>query len=67
MYVAQNYYRGSYKKPQWGLEQTAPVGAWGKANEWAPVLGAAAGVGKTIYENWNTIRPFIQGVAEMAA
>ena len=46
MYVAGNYYRGSYKKPHWGLHEASPVGAWGKLEAASPYLGAAAGVGK---------------------
>ncbi len=67
MYVAGNYYRGAYKKPQWGLEHPAPAGAWGKAKELAPTLGAVAGAGKTIYDNWSAIRPIVAGAAALVA
>ena len=63
MYVAGNYYRGSYKKPTWRLEQSSPVGAWDKAQQAAPYLGAAGGFAKTIYENWNVLRPIVAGAA----
>ena len=53
MYVAGNYYRGNYKKPQWGLHERSPVGPWGKLEHAAPYLGAAAGFAKTVYDNWN--------------
>ena len=67
MYVAQNYYRGTYKKPQWGLEQNSPVGGFGsKLEQTAPYLGYAAGFAKTIYDNWNIIRPVVAGVAALA-
>ena len=49
MYVAQNYYRGNYKKPQWGLQEHSPVGGYGsKLEQAAPYIGAAAGFAKTI-------------------
>ena len=65
MYVAGNYYRGSHKKPQFGLHETSPTGAWGKLEQAAPYLGAAAGFGKTVYENWNVIRPIVAGAAAL--
>ena len=63
MYVAGNYYRGNYKKPQWGLRQTSPVGPWGKLEQAAPYLGAAGGFTKTVYDNWNVLRPIVAGAA----
>ena len=62
MYVEDNYYRGSYKKPTCGLEQTSPVGMWGKAEQAAPYIGAAGGFAKTIYDNWAVLRPIVAGV-----
>ena len=65
MYVAGNYYRGNYKKPQFGLHEHSPAGAWGKLEQAAPYLGAAAGIAKTAYENWNDTRPIVAGAAAL--
>ena len=66
MYVAQNYYRGNYKKPQWGLEHHSPAGGFGsKLEQAAPYIGAAGGFAKTIYDNWSVIRPVVAGAAAM--
>ena len=43
MYAAGNYYRGAYKKPHWGLEHPAPVGAWGKGKKHFPSNNPANG------------------------
>mgnify|MGYP006241408381 CR=1 FL=1 len=61
MYVAGNYYRGNYKKPQWGLQEPSPAGAWGKLEQAAPYLGAAGGFAKTVYDNWDVLRPIVAG------
>ena len=65
MYVAGNYYRGTYKNPQSGLRETSPAGAWGNLEQVAPYLGAAGGFAKTVYDNWNVIRPIVAGAAAL--
>ena len=65
MYVAGNYYRGTYKKLQFGPHETSPAGPMGKLEQAAPYLGAAAGIAKTVDDNWNVIRPIVAGAAAL--
>ena len=37
----------------------------GKLEQAAPYLGAAAGIAKTAYDNWNVIRPIVAGAAAL--
>ena len=67
MYVTGNYYRGAYRTPQWGVGTPSSRWSMVQREKWAPTLGTAAGIGKTIYENWPTRRPILAGGATLFA
>ena len=64
MYVAGQWYRGSYKKPQMGQGQMPHGGPWEKAQGFARVAGQATGFGSQIYSNWEHIAPFVEPIMQ---
>ncbi len=67
MYVAGDYYRGAYRKPPWGLEHAAPVGAWGKPKNGLPPLAQSPGLVKRSTTTGQRSGLFLAGGAALLA
>ena len=59
-YVDGNPVRGNYKAPNW--QRTHKLTAYEKAQQYASGAGQAIGLGVSIYQAYQTIRPALMGL-----